>query len=247
MPKQHAIIGRSAKAIGLACLALAAALTYRPRANAEVIASQALGALDVATARVADVGPRSVAPNDELAVSPQIEALYEERFAPALVGVPALLAPPPPAPQVLKLERLATRERTDLTPFDSDGKPVEAAMTELSTLLAPRALKDKPEERVDIDPRLAELLMRIQYEANDRPIMIISGHREAGRGTSKKSYHVRGMAVDITIPGMKTRDLQKAAVRAGARGIGLYGAFVHVDVREEPYRWGLGGGGRRRR
>ncbi len=82
-----------------------------------------------------------------------------------------------------------------------------------------------------------ELLERLQglRDALGRPVIINSGYRNPAHNTavggSPTSYHLRGMAADIRVPGMSPQALAKAAREAGFRGIIAYGTFVHVDVR----------------
>jgi uncharacterized protein YcbK (DUF882 family) len=96
---------------------------------------------------------------------------------------------------------------------------------------------------VPIDPRLIELLWSLSQRTGQR-IILISGYRAPGYA-APASYHIRGMAADIRIPGMTTLMVRDLAKAMGVHGIGYYprSQFVHVDVREEPYFWtDLGGG-----
>jgi uncharacterized protein YcbK (DUF882 family) len=90
---------------------------------------------------------------------------------------------------------------------------------------------------VPIDPRLIELLWRISHRTGQK-ILLISGYR-APAYAAPASYHVRGMAADIRVPGMTALMVRDLARALGAHGIGYYprSQFVHVDVREEPYYW----------
>jgi uncharacterized protein YcbK (DUF882 family) len=49
---------------------------------------------------------------------------------------------------------------------------------------------------------------------------------------AKNSFHVRGMAIDIRLPGCDLDDLRRAALRLGRGGVGFYpgSEFVHVDT-----------------
>ena len=64
---------------------------------------------------------------------------------------------------------------------------------------------------------------------------INSGYRNPAHnkaaGGNPNSYHLRGMAADINVPGLSPQALADAARRAGFRGIIAYTTFVHVDVR----------------
>ena len=93
-----------------------------------------------------------------------------------------------------------------------------------------------------IDPRLLDLLYRLRQQlAYDGPINVISGYRcpatnamlaARSRGSSKNSYHMRGMAIDIRMPGRPLPELRDAAILLGLGGVGYYpeSDFVHVDT-----------------
>ena len=82
-----------------------------------------------------------------------------------------------------------------------------------------------------------ELLERLQELRNTlgRPAIINSGYRNpahnAAVGGSPTSYHLRGMAADIRVPGISPQALAGAARQAGFRGVITYAKFMHVDVR----------------
>ncbi len=84
------------------------------------------------------------------------------------------------------------------------------------------------------------LLERLQALRNTlgRPVIINSGYRNPTHneavGGSPNSYHLRGMAADIRVPGMSPQALAGAARLAGFRGIITYNTFVHVDVELKP-------------
>ena len=52
------------------------------------------------------------------------------------------------------------------------------------------------------------------------------------RGVAKESYHIKGQAVDIYVPGVSLRKLKDVAVGLGQGGVGYYpkSNFIHVDV-----------------
>ncbi|MEW5920673.1 MAG: D-Ala-D-Ala carboxypeptidase family metallohydrolase [Bacillota bacterium] len=74
-----------------------------------------------------------------------------------------------------------------------------------------------------------ELLERLQAlrDALGRPVIV----NNAAVGGSPHSYHLRGMAADIRVPGLSPAELATAARQASFRGIIIYPTFVHVDVR----------------
>ena len=208
-PARARLHPRPVKALlGASLLALAAV---------SALSVQAAAGGEEATAAVAKVG---LAP-------PPVDLERFPRPGPAPLPMPRL-----PQPHLV-VEKLDGSPLLDVVPFDEHGEPVAAAFEQIAA-----AFQSRGGHRVDIDPRLVELLIMLSRAFDDRPIALVSAHREAGRGTRKTSYHVKGMAADVAIRGVKILDLQKAAVRLGAAGVGYYPTFVHVDARKDvPYRW----------
>ena len=88
------------------------------------------------------------------------------------------------------------------------------------------------------DPRLIELLYRISQRTHQK-IILVSGFRAPMYSKAKLSYHTRGMAADIRIPGMTPLMVRDLAFAMGVKGIGYYpvSEFVHVDVRDNQQYW----------
>lgn len=147
--------------------------------------------------------------------------------------------PMPELPQGrLRIESLDGELVLDVVPFDPHGSPIPEAFEAIR-----HTFRARNGDEVEIHPRLVELLITLSNAFDEQPITLVSAHRSPGAGTRKTSYHVRGMAADILIRGVKIQELRKAAVRLGALGIGVYPSFLHVDVRDDrpPYRWSAGG------
>jgi hypothetical protein len=95
-----------------------------------------------------------------------------------------------------------------------------------------------------VDVRARAMLMKVQREFGRR-INVNSGYRSPAynaslRGAAKSSYHMQGMAMDISWSGMnnETREeFVRIARSNGFRGIGRYGPsagnFVHIDIGPE--------------
>ena len=88
------------------------------------------------------------------------------------------------------------------------------------------------------DPRLIELLYRISQRTHQK-IILVSGFRAPMFSLATLSYHTRGMAADIRIPGMTPLMVRDLAFAMGVKGIGYYpvSEFVHVDVRDNQQYW----------
>lgn len=93
-----------------------------------------------------------------------------------------------------------------------------------------------------MDPRVIDILASLQVRSGQRkPIEIISGYRSpqtnamlrrASTGVAKNSYHMKGRAVDLRIPGYSTAKIRKIALDLSVGGVGYYPGsdFVHVDT-----------------
>ena len=93
-----------------------------------------------------------------------------------------------------------------------------------------------------IDPQLVDLLYDLKLKMRSKaPFEVISGYRSpatnaqlasASGGVARKSFHLRGMAIDIRLPDRNLRQLRKAALALRRGGVGYYPKpdFVHVDV-----------------
>ena len=88
------------------------------------------------------------------------------------------------------------------------------------------------------DPRLISLLYRISQRTGQK-IILVSGFRAPMFSLATLSYHTRGMAADIRIPGMTPLMVRDLAESMGVKGIGYYpvSGFVHVDVRDQLTTW----------
>jgi uncharacterized protein YcbK (DUF882 family) len=87
-----------------------------------------------------------------------------------------------------------------------------------------------------------DLLFDLTQKLDTKEVIeIISGYRSpktngamalASSGVGKKSLHMKGMAVDIRIPGRSLELVHKTALSLKRGGVGYYPSsdFVHVDV-----------------
>ena len=97
-------------------------------------------------------------------------------------------------------------------------------------------------DTVLIDDRLVTLLGKIR-DRFGKPIRINSAYRTAKYnakiGGVSNSYHVKGMAADIVIDGVKSKEVAQYAETIGCGGIGWYEArnFTHIDTRSGCVRW----------
>jgi uncharacterized protein YcbK (DUF882 family) len=99
-----------------------------------------------------------------------------------------------------------------------------------------------------VEPRLLDVVYRIQREFDAPEIRVVSGYRTPhGR---RGSNHGKGRAMDVVVPGATDADVARFAREEGFVGVGIYpvSGFVHVDVRDRSYFWvDASGPGRRNR
>ena len=98
---------------------------------------------------------------------------------------------------------------------------------------------------VFIDDYLYTILDILRHKLG-KPVIITSGYRtpewNAKCGGAKYSYHMRGMAADIRVDGMSTKELAKELDKIAdtSCGIIVYNNWVHFDVRPgKKYRKGV--------
>lgn len=97
---------------------------------------------------------------------------------------------------------------------------------------------------VFIDEDLYNILEILRRKL-DKPVIITSGYRtpawNAKCGGAKYSYHMRGMAADIRVDGMSTKELANKLneIVPNECGIIVYKSWVHFDVRTSKYRKGV--------
>ncbi len=129
------------------------------------------------------------------------------------------------------------KEEVRVNLYGSDGEFDDAALAVLDHEFRCR----RTDEERAVDPRLYEMLSRIQDHFGGKHIHLVSGFRFQ-RNEGSRHYHASAM--DIRIPGVSIRQLRAFATTldAGGMGIGLYprSNFVHVDFRapgQPSYRW----------
>lgn len=93
-----------------------------------------------------------------------------------------------------------------------------------------------------IDPRLVDVLAKLQKRcACSEPLTILSGYRspntnamlrKVSHNVARNSFHMKGQAADIRVPGTGVGQVRQVAMSLNAGGVGYYprAAFVHVDT-----------------
>lgn len=140
--------------------------------------------------------------------------------------------------RTLDFYNMHTGERLS-TVYWAQGEYVPDALSEIDYILRDFRTGDVKK----IDPSLLDLLSALRRSmGTSREFDVISGYRSprtnamlrrtGGGGVAKHSLHMRGMAIDIRLPGRSLSELRKAAVALKRGGVGYYPdpGFVHVDT-----------------
>lgn len=142
-----------------------------------------------------------------------------------------------PVARSLSFNNLHTGERLK-TVFQEHGQFDPVALDEINHLLRDFRTGDVE----PIDPRLLVLISDLRHKlGSNAPFQVISGYRSPrtnamlranSSGVAKKSFHMRGMAIDCYLPDVDLLTLHKAALKQRGGGVGLYrkSGFVHLDV-----------------
>ena len=180
--------------------------------------------------------------------------LHASAALPGVATTPATDAVPASGQKYeLKLHHLHTGESLDVV-YRIGDTYIPSAMAKLNHFLRDHRTQDE----THYDPREFDLLHSIVTTLGKKEIDIVCGYRTpwsnnflrtrggtaspASTGVAKNSQHTQSRAIDIRIPGVATRVLQRTALAFKAGGVGYYpvSQFVHVDV--GPVRqWTFGG------
>ncbi|MEQ9487567.1 MAG: DUF882 domain-containing protein [Alphaproteobacteria bacterium] len=164
------------------------------------------------------------------------------------VGVVGLLVSPSLAlantekTRTLAFHNLHTGESLKAA-FWENGAPVKTGLQEINEIL-----RDfRTGEVIDMDIALMHLLHKLRTKVHSRQSFnVISGYRspatnaklrEKSNGVAKKSFHMRGMAIDISLQGCDLHELRDAARELHLGGVGFYpkSGFIHVDTGRPRY------------
>lgn len=137
----------------------------------------------------------------------------------------------------LSLHNTHNNERLTLTYRDALGRYDQEALKALNWILRCHFTN----EVAEMDLRVIEYLNRVDKNlGGGNEIQIISGYRSPsyngllrheGSGVAKNSYHMKGKAIDIAIPGIAIHAVRQVALSLEAGGVGYYPqtGFVHID------------------
>lgn len=139
--------------------------------------------------------------------------------------------------KTLRLYNIHTGEEVKAT-FWAEGRYIDDEIQQLDMLLRDH----RANEVLAMQRKLYHHLYKLQNMLGPKQgVHIISGYRSAStnqylrqssNGVAKKSLHMQGRAIDIRMPGISTRDIQKAATSMRIGGVGYYpkSGFIHLDT-----------------
>lgn len=141
-------------------------------------------------------------------------------------------------PRTLTIQRAGSGSPQELT-YWKNGKIVPSEYWQICAIL-----RDvRANVMTTIDPGLLDVLRGVQgyYDAWGWPqhLVITSGFRTVAtnralsrEGSAKNSFHVKGQAVDMYIPGVPPRDVALLGMHLKQGGVGFYPTkgFTHLDT-----------------
>lgn len=137
---------------------------------------------------------------------------------------------PKNAPVVLY--QINRRETMALRLRDGKGRPVKGVQRRFDHFL--RCHYTNVEHKMD--PRLMKLLFQTGHHWPGRRLEVVSGYRHPDVAKNPHSPHMKGLACDFRVEGVKTAELRDYLRHTFDRvGVGYYpnSSFVHLDVRKD--------------
>jgi uncharacterized protein YcbK (DUF882 family) len=134
---------------------------------------------------------------------------------------------------MLSLVALNTNERLEIPARAGRGGFSAEDLDHAAHLLRdPRTGNEHP-----IEPRLLDLVYRVQAHFGAHELRVISAYRTPRRGAG--SNHAKGRAIDLIVPGASDDAVARFVRAQGFVGVGVYpvSGFLHLDVRERSYFW----------
>ena len=132
----------------------------------------------------------------------------------------------------VELYAVNSKETLQLRLRDDQGRPLRGVQKRFDYLMRCHHTRTQH----PMNPRLVRMMYQIGRHYPGRRIEVISGYRHPSVAKNPRSPHMRGLACDIRISGVKNSQLREY-LRAGFQkvGVGYYpnSAFVHLDVRPD--------------
>jgi uncharacterized protein YcbK (DUF882 family) len=124
------------------------------------------------------------------------------------------------------------KETFSLRLRDAQGKPIKGNQKRFDRFLRCH----HTEAKHAMNPRLMRLLYQTGRHWPGRRLEIVSGYRAPSVAKNPHSPHMKGLACDFRVDGVKTGDLRDYLRKTFEKvGVGYYpnSTFVHLDVRKD--------------
>lgn len=138
---------------------------------------------------------------------------------------------PPPRPKVIELFQVNTKETLRLRLSDDRGRPIRDLPKRANKFF--RCHHTNTVGRMN--PRLLRLLFDTGRHWPGARLEVVSGFRHPTVAKNPRSPHMKGLACDFRVVGVKNTELRDYLRRAFPHvGVGYYpnSSFVHLDVRQ---------------
>ncbi len=132
----------------------------------------------------------------------------------------------------VQLYAVNRRETMALKLRDGKGRPVKGMQRRFDHFL--RCHYTNVEHKMD--PRLMRLLFQTGHHWPGRRLEVVSGYRHPTVAKNPHSPHMKGLACDFRVEGVKTAELRDYLRKTYDKvGVGYYpnSSFVHLDVRKD--------------
>src|SRR4030095_4669954 len=136
-----------------------------------------------------------------------------------------------PRVPAVELYYVNRRETLRLRLTDDNGRPVAGLSKRITNFLRCHHTG----KRHAINPRLIRLIYETGRHYADRRIEVISGYRHPRVAKNPRSPHMKGLACDMRVVGVKNtelRDFFRRTFKHVGVGYSPNSAFVHLDVRK---------------
>jgi uncharacterized protein YcbK (DUF882 family) len=137
----------------------------------------------------------------------------------------------PARPKVIELFHVNSKETLKLRFVDDRGRPVRDMQKRANRFF--RCHHTGTTGRMN--PRLLRLLFEVGRHWPGQRLEVVSGYRHPTVAKNPRSPHMKGLASDFRVVGVKNTDLRDYLRRAFPKtGVGYYpnSSFVHLDVRQ---------------
>jgi len=184
----------------------------------------------------ADAGVKAAPPAQAASVAGASTAAAKPapaKAAPAK-GLTAKTSKKPKAPKnpPVVLFTVNHKETFSLRLRDAQGKPIKGNQRRFDRFLRCH----HTEAKHSMNPRLMRLLYQTGRHWPGKTLEVVSGYRSPKVAKNPHSPHMKGLACDFRVEGVKTTDLRDYLRKTFEKvGVGYYpnSTFVHLDVRKD--------------